>query len=96
MIIIGAGVVACELGQAFSRFGTSVKILMRGDELLKREDQDAQLLLETQLTKDGVKIHRKMEFQRVSYVDGVFTVVTKGIIEVLLLLCCCFCLFTTQ
>ena len=38
MLIIGAGPIACELGQGFQRLGTQVTMLARGSQFLPRED----------------------------------------------------------
>ena len=41
MVIIGAGPIGAELGQAFQRLGTQVTFICRGDNFLPREDRDA-------------------------------------------------------
>ena len=53
LLIIGAGPIACELGQAFQRLGTDVTMLARGSQFLPREDQDAAAILRAQLEADG-------------------------------------------
>jgi pyruvate/2-oxoglutarate dehydrogenase complex dihydrolipoamide dehydrogenase (E3) component len=45
LAIIGGGPVAVELGQAFQRLGTKVTLIVRGDQLLGREDYDVSNLL---------------------------------------------------
>ena len=38
LLIVGAGPIACELGQGFQRLGTEVTMLARGGQFLPRED----------------------------------------------------------
>ena len=45
MVVIGAGPIGAELGQAFQRLGTNVTFIIRGDKFLPREDRDAAALL---------------------------------------------------
>ena len=40
MLIIGGGVIGCEIGQFFSTLGTEVTIVQRGEQLLPFEDKD--------------------------------------------------------
>ncbi|MGN7308697.1 dihydrolipoyl dehydrogenase family protein, partial [Bacillus subtilis] len=40
LVVIGAGPVGLELSQAFARLGTNVTVLVRGSQLLKKEDAD--------------------------------------------------------
>ncbi|MEJ2696488.1 MAG: FAD-dependent oxidoreductase [Candidatus Sulfobium sp.] len=40
MITIGAGPIAIEFAQAFSRLGTKVTLIERGDQILNKEDRD--------------------------------------------------------
>lgn len=56
LIIIGGGVIGCELSQAFARLKTPVTILTSG-ALLPRDDRDAVAVVRSQLLIDGVKIH---------------------------------------
>ena len=41
MVIVGAGPMGAELGQAFQRLGTQVVFVMRNDKFLPKEDIDA-------------------------------------------------------
>ncbi len=40
LVIIGGGYIGLEFGQMFRRFGSKVTILEKGDQLLKKEDDD--------------------------------------------------------
>lgn len=55
LAIVGGGPVACEIGQAFARLGSSVT-LVSCSRLLPMEDQDAADLLRRSMEHDGVRI----------------------------------------
>ena len=40
MLILGGGVIACELGLALARLGSKVVLIERGSRILSREDGD--------------------------------------------------------
>jgi len=71
LVVIGAGPIGCELGQAFQRFGASVTILTDGAEILPKEDRDAAAILRRQLERDGVKILTGVNVQRAQTHNGV-------------------------
>jgi pyruvate/2-oxoglutarate dehydrogenase complex dihydrolipoamide dehydrogenase (E3) component len=56
LLVIGAGPVGCELGQAFARLGSRVTLVARSGRLLPREDYEASDLLRTAFASDGVEI----------------------------------------
>ncbi|WP_394748135.1 dihydrolipoyl dehydrogenase family protein [Spongiimicrobium salis] len=53
-VVIGGGPIGCELGQAFSRFGSKVTIVNRGDRLLKNEPEKVSRILEEVFEKEGI------------------------------------------
>lgn len=55
LVIVGGGPIACELGQAFARLGSSVTMIVRS-QILTKEDADAASLVRASLTNDGVRI----------------------------------------
>jgi pyruvate/2-oxoglutarate dehydrogenase complex dihydrolipoamide dehydrogenase (E3) component len=55
LTVIGGGPVACELGQAFARLGSEVKMIIRS-RLLPKEDADAAAIVRGSLETDGVQI----------------------------------------
>lgn len=65
LIIIGGGPIACELGQAFQRYGSQVSILSDAAQLLPREDPAASQILEDQLRREGVRIHHQTTIELV-------------------------------
>jgi dihydrolipoamide dehydrogenase len=75
MVIVGAGVIGCEYATIFSGFGkTKVHLIDKGDRILPFEDEDVVNVIERNMEKNGVLIHRnsrliRMEIkgQRVEY-----------------------------
>lgn len=61
MIVIGGGVVALEMGQMFSRFGTRVTILERSERLLKDFDPRLAEIFEHSLRAEGLMIEFNVE-----------------------------------
>ncbi len=56
LVVLGGGPIGCELGQAFSRLGSSVTIVEMSDRLMPREDQDVSSILLSSFENDGIKI----------------------------------------
>lgn len=56
LLILGAGAIGCELGQCFTRLGSQVTIVIRGDQILPKEDTDVAQMVEQHLCDDGLKI----------------------------------------
>lgn len=56
MVVIGAGVIALEMAQAFATFGTKVTVLQRTEVLFesKHGDTEAAAILKQELEKNGV------------------------------------------
>lgn len=54
MVILGSGVVALEMAQTFSAFGSEVTVLMRGERLFPRVDEDVGSAIRKALEEDGV------------------------------------------
>lgn len=56
LTVLGAGVIGCELSQAFARLGSTVTLLDRADRVLPREDAEASRRVHAQLQADGVQL----------------------------------------
>ena len=56
LLIIGAGPIGCELGQAFARLGSDVTIVHKQATILPNEDEQAAKLVEASLLKDNVTL----------------------------------------
>lgn len=56
LVVIGAGPIGLELGQAFARLGTEVTVLEQADRILPREEAKAATILHRALAEDGVRV----------------------------------------
>jgi pyruvate/2-oxoglutarate dehydrogenase complex dihydrolipoamide dehydrogenase (E3) component len=57
MIILGAGPIAAEMAQAFSRLGTRVSVIQRSTQILSNEDKDMADEVMAVLENEGVRFH---------------------------------------
>jgi len=62
-LFVGAGPINCELGQAFSRLGSEVTIINRGDRILSNEHPKVSALMEERLRLEGIEIINQAEVQ---------------------------------
>src|SRR5262249_9688022 len=67
MVCVGAGIVNCELAQAFRRLGSEVVLVGSGERLMPSEASAASELLARRLAAEGVRLRLG---QRVTSVDG--------------------------
>ncbi len=65
MIILGAGPIATEMAQAFSRLGTRVTVIQRSGQILSKEDQDLADIVQQVLEKEGVAFQMNTSIVRV-------------------------------
>jgi dihydrolipoamide dehydrogenase len=57
LVILGGGVIGCEFGSIFQRFGSEVTIIEALPSLIPQEDADASGELAKQFRKRGIKLH---------------------------------------
>jgi pyruvate/2-oxoglutarate dehydrogenase complex dihydrolipoamide dehydrogenase (E3) component len=57
LVVVGAGPIGCELGQAFRRFGSEVHLVNRSPGLLGKEEPEAVAAVRQQLEREGVRLH---------------------------------------
>ena len=65
LVILGGGPIAVEMAQAFSRLGSSVTVIQRSGQILKREDEDMAKEVQAALEKDGVRFLLNTAIERV-------------------------------
>ena len=70
LLIVGAGAVGLEFGQAFSRFGTKVTIVDAVDEIAPHTDHHAAMELREALTDEGIPIILGSFVTKVAARDG--------------------------
>ena len=78
LAVIGGGPEACELAQTFSRLGCKVTMFMRSQHLLSKCDYEAAILLEEQLSKEGVILRGKTTLKQVEPADGQYLITTDS------------------
>jgi pyruvate/2-oxoglutarate dehydrogenase complex dihydrolipoamide dehydrogenase (E3) component len=79
LIVVGAGVIGCEMAQAFARLGTTVHLIDAADRVLSREDAPASALVGAQLVRDGVELHLGAGVERFeARGDGAAAVLADG------------------
>ena len=71
MVIVGAGVIGCEFATIFSNFGsTKVNLIDKGDRILPFEDEDVVHVIERNLERKGVLIHRNSQLTEMRTIDN--------------------------
>ncbi len=70
LVVVGAGPIGCELGQAFARLGSAVTIVDVADRVLTREEPEASARLQAALAEDGVELRLSTAITRVRRVAG--------------------------
>ncbi len=56
LLVLGAGPIGCELSQCFSRLGSKVTLVQRGDGIMKKEDPDACDIILQRFRKEGIAV----------------------------------------
>ncbi len=66
MVMIGAGPIATEMSQAFTRLGIGTTVLQKGPRILPRDEPDLVDILVAKLRAEGVDLHFDVEIERVA------------------------------
>jgi len=74
IIVLGGGIVACELTQFLSRVGTEVIQIQRSEHLLKEVSPAAAETIEEQFRAEGIQLYTKTGIQEITHQNGEFTV----------------------
>ncbi|MFM7144366.1 MAG: FAD-dependent oxidoreductase, partial [Alphaproteobacteria bacterium] len=56
LVVLGGGVIGCELGQVFARFGSRVVIVDRNERLMPREEPEVVEELRHAFDEDGIEV----------------------------------------
>jgi pyruvate/2-oxoglutarate dehydrogenase complex dihydrolipoamide dehydrogenase (E3) component len=70
MLIVGAGPVGLELGQAFARFGSRITIVDAAEHIAARSDRQAAQVLAAALEAEGIELIVGSQVERVAQDDG--------------------------
>lgn len=74
VIVLGGGVVACELAQYLARMGTRVVQIQRSEHILKENSVDASTAVARALRADGIELFSCTRLDEVSFDGSEFTV----------------------
>ncbi|KXU35050.1 pyridine nucleotide-disulfide oxidoreductase [Cephaloticoccus capnophilus] len=66
LVVLGGGIVACELAQLLARLGTRVTLIQRSAQLLRDHSAQAADVIRQSLEADGVEIFTNTQLLRVS------------------------------
>ncbi|MGW8187549.1 MAG: dihydrolipoyl dehydrogenase family protein [Desulfobacterales bacterium] len=77
MIILGAGPIGVEMGQAFNRLGTRVTIVDRANQILGKEDRDMADAVKSIMTSEGVVFYLEAAIESVADIGHRKTVTIK-------------------
>ena len=70
LVIVGASYIALEFGQMFRRFGSRVTLLVRGERILTREDEDVARAMQDVFVREGIEFRFGAQIGRVEPAAG--------------------------
>jgi pyruvate/2-oxoglutarate dehydrogenase complex dihydrolipoamide dehydrogenase (E3) component len=74
VIVLGGGIVACELAQFLNRIGSRVTLIQRSANILRDHSPDASTVVQQAFVDEGIELFAGTSIQRVSYAKNKFTV----------------------
>jgi pyruvate/2-oxoglutarate dehydrogenase complex dihydrolipoamide dehydrogenase (E3) component len=74
VIVLGGGIVACELAQFLRRIGTRVTLIQRGPTLLREHSAEASAVVERAFRDGGMEVFTRTRLKRVSGQPGAVAV----------------------
>ncbi|ADE53698.1 dihydrolipoyl dehydrogenase family protein [Coraliomargarita akajimensis] len=77
IIVLGGGIVACELTQFLRRIGSEVIQIQRSSSLLKELPESAAAVVAQAFKDEGIDVYTDTAIESVSHTDGIFTVQFK-------------------
>ncbi|MGI4727782.1 MAG: mercuric reductase [Janthinobacterium lividum] len=77
LIVIGGNYIGLEFGQMFSRFGSKVTLIEKGERVMSREDEDVSQSVTDFLLEEGIEIITSAETQKIEKVAGGITLSIK-------------------
>lgn len=73
VIVLGGGIVACELAQFLRRMGSGVVQIQRSPHILKEMSPEAATAIEQQFRREGIELHTGTHLENLAHADGTFT-----------------------
>jgi len=77
LVIIGGGAIGAEMGQAFSRLGSTCSIVQMDPYLVPAGNADAGEILEKAFSEEGIEVYNSRKIEKVEMVDGQVHVYTE-------------------
>jgi len=74
VIVLGGGIVACELAQFMRRIGTEIIQIQRSEHILKELSAEAATVIEQAVRDEGTELYTRTTLKSVEHRDGNFTV----------------------
>ena len=74
VIVLGGGIVACELAQFMRRIGTEIIQIQRSEHILKELSVEAATVIEQAVRDEGTELYTSTTLKSVEHYDGNFTV----------------------
>lgn len=72
MVIVGAGVIGCEMASIFNQFGSDVSIIEYMDEILPPLDKDIKKRARNLYKRQGLTIYTKSAFKKAYEENGIY------------------------
>lgn len=74
VIVLGGGIVACELAQFLKRAGSEVVQIQRSPHILKESSPEAAAVIESTFREEGIQLHTGTRLTQVEHADARFRV----------------------
>ncbi len=74
VIVLGGGIVACELAQFLRRIGSEVIQIQRSPHILKEMSPEAATVIEAAFRDEGIQLYTGTALQSIAHSDGTFNV----------------------
>jgi pyruvate/2-oxoglutarate dehydrogenase complex dihydrolipoamide dehydrogenase (E3) component len=74
VIVLGGGIVACELAQFLNRVGSRVTLIQRSANILRDHSPEASTVVQQALVDEGIELIAGTQLQRVAYSKREYTV----------------------
>jgi len=75
VIVLGGGIVACELSQFLNRIGTRVVLIQRSGHILRDHSPEASAVIQQAFRDEGIELFAGTAIRMVAHTRGGFTVV---------------------
>jgi pyruvate/2-oxoglutarate dehydrogenase complex dihydrolipoamide dehydrogenase (E3) component len=75
VVMLGGGIVACELAQFLQRMGTQVNLIQRSPRILKEMSEEASAVIEQAMENGGMKVFTDTQLKEISTTENGFKVV---------------------